>query len=111
MRSPKQRLTEPSREHWINAAKMAAALENVSFKEIILGERRHAIARARWRAFKAVLDTDKRASIAGLARVSGFDHTTILHGLGRLSGLSRSAMISCGRASGRRPCAVLEAAE
>jgi len=54
------------------------------FKDIALGERHQAACIARWRAFQIVLCTVPGVTIAGVARVAGYDHTTILHGLNRL---------------------------
>lgn len=39
---------------------------------------------ARWRAWKRVLDADPDYSVLSLAKVSGFDHTTILYAMKRL---------------------------
>lgn len=39
---------------------------------------------ARWRAWKRVLDANPDYSVLSLAKVSGFDHTTILYAMKRL---------------------------
>lgn len=52
----------------------------------VVGHSRHwAAVLTRWRSWKRVLDSDADYSIASLATISGFDHTTILHGLKRLA--------------------------
>lgn len=101
--SKRKRASQPARALWINAAKAEAAASDVRTKDILCGVRLHKVVRARWRAFRAVLQQDPNCSIYGLARLSGFDHTSILHGLARLEGLSWYEIKGAGKASGRRP--------
>lgn len=84
---PIKKSHEPSRQEWIDAARQAAKEAEVSHREILVGERKHRVARARWRAFQAILEQNPKLSVAGVGRISGFDHTTILHGLKRLEEL------------------------
>lgn len=107
-----RKFREPERQAWIEAAKLAADACDVSHLEILRGERRYPVARARWHAFKIVLDSDPRVSIVGLGRIAGYDHTAIMYGLKRLSGASRSEVTgssATGRKPGTRP--LMEAAE
>lgn len=108
-----RKINKPPHQVWVNAAKAEAAASGVKAKEIICGVKRQPVAEARWRAFRAVLDQHPECSIYGLARVSGFDHTSILHGLARLQGKSANDVKAGSRASGRRPGrrVSLEAAE
>lgn len=105
---------QPSAELWISAAREQAK-DGVALKDILSGGPSRKVAKARWRAFKAVLDGNPCVSLYGLAQVSGFDHTTILHGLARLNGASPEEMKKNGKASGRYPgslpAPVMEAAE
>lgn len=88
---------------WIAAATEQAKLAEIHPSLLLGGCRKHKVARARWAAFKQVLDNNPRLSIKRLAETSGFDHTSILHGLKRLSGASVSEIKFGGTASGRRP--------
>lgn len=93
------RLAPPNRV-WIAAARQAAREAGVR-PSLVLGDCRSRNAcRARWVAWKRILDGNPRYSIAGLARVAGWDHSSILYAMRRLAGeLPPSAR----RASGRRP--------
>jgi hypothetical protein len=99
---------------WVAAVTEEAKASELHPSLLLGGCRKYKVARARWRAFKRVLDDHPRISIKRLAIASGFDHTTILHGLKRLSGASTSEIKFGGTASGRRPLAapsLMEAAE
>ena len=75
--------TEPPASAWINAASHEAREAGLRPNLVLAGCRHREFAFARARAFKTVLDAHPNCSIAGLGRVSGFDHTTILAGVRR----------------------------
>lgn len=102
-------ILEPSWDAWEAAVKAYAEIDGVSSGEIFSGKRSKRVTAARWKAFKAILDTHPRCSIAGLGRVSGFHYATILHGLKRLSGASDKEVRVSGRSSNRRPKIITEA--
>lgn len=100
---------------WLEAANEQAKAAEIHPSLVLGGCRKHKVARARWHAFKQVLDANPRLSIKRLADTAGFDHTSVLHGLKRLSGASASQIRFGGTASGRKPVTartpVMEAAE
>lgn len=99
---PRLKKCEPTPEMWIAIAKKHADDAKVSVSELLAGRRPQQIVIARWKAWREILETNRDISVSGLARVSGFDHTTILLGLKRLQGASPAGSRAC-RASGRRP--------
>lgn len=70
---------EPSKQEWIAAATLAAQEGRVSPSDVMAGVIRPNITAARWRAWKALLEANPKLSVAGVARVSGFDHSSLLH--------------------------------
>lgn len=87
----RERLT-PSKAEWVEIASQIAREAKLRPSDVLAGCRYKAAVRARWAAWKEVLDRNPNYSIAGLGRTSGHDHTTILHGLQRLSGISAPSM-------------------
>lgn len=89
-------LTEPDEFAWIMAAHKAADQFGVRPAEVI-GDfwTRHNknLIRARWTAWQLVLDTFPHVSAAGLGRVSGFDHTTIIRGVEIVRSEQQIAMV------------------
>lgn len=75
---------EPTKQQWIDVATEKAHEAGVSAVRLMAGKSHKPITHARWRAFKAILERNPYLSIAGVARVAGFDHTTVLNGLKRL---------------------------
>lgn len=75
----------PSRTTWIATAATVAREEGIPVGAIVGGGQTKPVWRARWKAWKAVLDKNADYSVAGLARISGWHHTTILSGLRRLN--------------------------
>lgn len=82
---------EPPASEWIRVATQCAILAGACPKRVISGERTGALSRVRWRAFRHLLDSNPNWSAAGLGRVSGFDHTSILRGMRRLETLEAAA--------------------
>lgn len=98
------RLYQPSKQDWIKAATDQAIKAKVRPSDVMAGSRTRAISFARWRAWKAVLDENPHVSIAGVARISGFDHTSVLNGIARLAGReSNYTDPYSSRATGRVP--------
>jgi hypothetical protein len=75
---------QPSKQEWIWEASLMAAKHGVTLSAILSGNRARGPAQARWEAFEATLTRYPHCSIAGLGRISGFHHATILNGLRRL---------------------------
>lgn len=96
---------EPPESGWAYIAMWHALLDGQRPAAVLAGTS-YAAARCRQRAWKSTLETYPQASIIGLGRVSGFDHTTILYGLRRLGGATR-AETAITRASGRSPIRLL----
>lgn len=96
-------VTAPTHGEWIGAAMWAAATYGVNYRHIISGYGPRGVALARWRAFEKVLADRPDYSVAGLARTSGFHHSSILHGLARLAGRERGK-----NATGRMPVYAVE---
>lgn len=78
-----QHKRHPDPQAWIDAVHEALK-ENPSLKEVkvLAGDRRAKYAQVRWRAWKTLRTAGY--SVFGIAVISGFDHTTVLHGLRRL---------------------------
>ncbi len=99
---PLRRLYEPTKAVWIDKASIRARELRQAPREVLAGAKGKKPSLARWRAWKDVLDEFPCCSIAGVARISGFDHTSVLHGLRRLGGaMLQDTRLS--RASGRYP--------
>lgn len=100
---------------WVEAANEQATAAEIHPSLLLGGCRKHKVARARWHAFKQVLDANPRLSVKRLADTAGFDHTAVLYGLRRLSGASTHDIRTAGVASGRKPVTArtpaMEAAE
>lgn len=101
------KLLEPSKDEWIDAAKIEAAKAMVPLAHVLGGKTYREAVRARWAAWKAVLDANPNYSIAGVGRISGYGHDTILHSLKRMGNvpakLIRTPGVMGSRASGRLP--------
>ncbi len=77
-------LPVPSRQTWIECANQAADAAGIDVAHLLAGVKSKEVVRARQEALAAVM-RKKNYSIAGLARVSGFHHSTVLSNLRRLS--------------------------
>jgi hypothetical protein len=101
---PMKKSFEPLRSDWIAIATQKANEVKIPPGIVLAGAGGYAGVVARWRAWREILDIHPQLSIAGVARVSGFDHTTILYGLRRLNGASPSEVRKA-RAVGGQPIA------
>lgn len=79
------KLLEPSKAIWIEAASKHAVAAKVAPREVLAGSKSWPHVHARWKAWREILETHPKLSLAGMGRVSGFDHTTIANGLDRLA--------------------------
>lgn len=82
---PRSNTTEPSFEEWRTVALEAATEAGVCHMAVIRGDRNKAVCWARWRAWKKLMAMDDSYSLAGVGRVSGWDHTSVRFGLLRLN--------------------------
>lgn len=78
---------EPSEQEWIAIATRHAEEARIKPSKLLAGCRTKPACIARWKAWEAVLASNDNYSIAGVARVSGFDHSSIIHGLKRLEAM------------------------
>lgn len=99
---PHRMLYEPRRADWIRVVSAHAKAQQLAPREVMAGRKFRPAVIARWRAFQQMLDEFPNMSMAGLGRVSGFDHTSILHGLRRINGKTAQET-KHGKATGRRP--------
>ena len=76
----KKQKTRPQRSLWVQAATAAAVAASIDPERVLSRSREKAVTRARWAAWAAIVATG-RYSVAGLAQVCGWDHSSILHGL------------------------------
>lgn len=76
----------PTSEEWVSAAAQAATEHGVRLASVVGHCRSPKAARARWAAWKTLLDENPQYSAAGVSRASGFDHTTIRSAIIRLTG-------------------------
>ena len=84
--------TQPSKRTWIQIATQEAEREGVSPVAVMAGVRHGPITRARWRAWERLKRENPSYSLAGIGRVTGFHHTTVMFGLMRLAGVSAREM-------------------
>jgi hypothetical protein len=78
----------PTKAEWVSIATQEARSARLSPVRLMAGDRTWPYARARWRAWAAILESNPMYSIKGVATVSFFDHTTVIYGLARLKGKS-----------------------
>lgn len=75
----------PTEGEWIGAATQAA-LEAGIYPQWVLGTgSTRRVSRARWKAWKMLLDSNPDFTLAGVGRASGYDHTSVRYGLRRLA--------------------------
>jgi len=82
---PFQDVLTPPYGEWLARATQAAQEGGTTVGAVMAGSQAKAAKLARWKAWKAVLDADPRYSIAGLARTTGFDHTSILYAVKKMA--------------------------
>lgn len=71
----------PAKAKWRAACAMASERSGVPVEQIMSRSRMHRIVRARWIAF--TLLREQKYSLPAIAAVTGYDHTTCMHGLAR----------------------------
>lgn len=78
------RRNQPTDQEWIAAATYRANEGGLKPHLVIAGvcRRQHAI--ARWKAWQDLMHGNPAYTLAGVGRATGFDHTSIRYGLGRL---------------------------
>lgn len=69
----------PTRFIWITAARKAALEADIAPHLVIGADTGRKAVQARWSAWEAMYGDGSRYSINGIAKVTGFDHTTILN--------------------------------
>ena len=82
---PRKVSWQPTDGEWIGVARAVAQDAQIEPALILGGSKLKRPVRARWKAWRKLLADYPEYSIAGLARTSGYHHTTILSGLRRLS--------------------------
>lgn len=82
----------PKKEEWIAVAREHALAAKVRPSDVMAGARYKTAVAARWAAWQAMRERYPHYSIAGIARTSGHDWTTVLHGFKRLSGATAKSL-------------------
>lgn len=82
---PVKEAREPTKGEWIHYATVAAAKAGLQPRVLLSGCRALRYAKARWEAWEALHKEHPEYSIAGIARVSGHHHVTVLKVLARLA--------------------------
>lgn len=77
---------EPSKALWRSVATDEAAKAGLDPEDVLDGYKGHRAARARWCAWRRILDDPEGYSAAGVGRVSGWSHTDVIYGMRRLAG-------------------------
>lgn len=88
----RSRIKWPTPDAWVDAVRAASLRTGYPFPAALASGRRGAV-HTRWIAFER-LNRDHSAN--GIAKVSGFDHTSVLHGIARV----RSFRSQAGRDAG-----------
>ena len=88
---------EPSRDEWVQAAVRRAKEANLDPGLLLAGAMGNRLSLARWKAWRDIMDALPNCSLAGLGRVSGFDHTSVRYGLARLAGETRQQIFGVGK--------------
>ncbi len=77
---------QPSQSHWQRVATQEAEAAGLDPVKLLAGVKTRGYPQARWRAWARLKAEDHRYSLIGIGRVSGFDHSSVHHGLNRISG-------------------------
>jgi hypothetical protein len=78
---------EPTADEWLAIATKQAIAANVKPSKLLAGCRTKKACVARWKAWKEILASNDNYSIAGVARVAGYDHSSVIHGVRRLESM------------------------
>lgn len=79
-------LFAPSKLEWVTIATQKAREARVRPSDVMAGCGYRAAVYARWQAWRAVKALNPRYTLAGVARTSGFDHSTLVSAFRRLDG-------------------------
>ncbi len=79
-----EQASTPTKGEWIGAATKEAIAACVEPSAILRGSRERRHIYARWRAWQRLLDENPSYCPVGIAKVSGFDASTVWNGLWRL---------------------------
>lgn len=77
------KLHRPSLREWHSAALRASLAASIPIGDIMSLKRARPVVRARWLAFRYLRESG--CSYPGIGQVTGFDHSTVIHGIRRLS--------------------------
>jgi hypothetical protein len=80
--------TTPTEGEWLGAAAKASLAAGINVRHVLSGSRQRSHVQARWAAWRALLDGNPQFSMKGVGEASGFDHSSVLHGMRRLRELS-----------------------
>ncbi len=75
----------PSYRSWFDAACIAARDHDVLVARVVGNCRRKSTTKARWAAWHALVTKNPNYSINQIAKVGGFDHTSVLHAMRRIA--------------------------
>lgn len=78
----------PKTALWLAIAAEEATKARLPISAVVGWSKKDAAVLARWKAWRRILDSDSRISVLSLAKVCGFDHTSILYAMRRLAGES-----------------------
>lgn len=81
------RTYEPTKQDWIDIASTQAEAARINKVKLLAGERKRVYSEARWRAWRDLMALHPHISMAGMARVSGFHHTSVINGLRQLQAM------------------------
>lgn len=77
-------LRDPTPDQYIEAVKEAAKSDpKICYTRVFMNTRKRSAVIIRWRAWRSL--AVQNCSISGIARASGFDHTTVLHGINQIA--------------------------
>lgn len=78
-------ILQPPDSLWVAVATEAAKRHRIKPSYLLAGARAHRVSRARHEAWATFVAQHPEYSIAGLARTSGFNHTSVLAGIKRVA--------------------------
>jgi len=76
----------PPQAAWLRIAAEEAQRSGLRLAGVLGGSKQRPYVYARWRAWQRLQDEFPRASLAGMGRTTGFDHSSVRWGLMRVSG-------------------------
>lgn len=76
----------PTPEQWVFVASQKATDAGIRLALVVGHSRDRVAVKARWAAWKTLLDENPQYSVAGVARAGGFDHTAIRYAMIQMTG-------------------------